>query len=100
VPAARTSFPHPTRAKLQHFRLEWRRSTELSLKPGSPDDIDDGDEDVEPDNGHIYVIDGPGTGKPPRVEDLKGLEKARIKKCVKIMNAVEMVIIMVGENPL
>jgi hypothetical protein len=36
----------------------WVRCT--SLKAGTDDDIDNADEDLSPDSGHIYVVDTPG----------------------------------------
>jgi hypothetical protein len=51
------------RATWKKVGATWTQQTHVG--PGADDDSHDDDEDLTPQNGHIFVIDGPGFADPP-----------------------------------
>ena len=67
---------------------------------GTNDNTHQGHEDPNPDNDHIYVVDGPGpTGIPPPLDKVEYAERAAVNEYVYMINALETVHVKVGSQP-
>ena len=74
--------------------------------PGTDDNKYTADEDNQPDNDHIYVIDGPGPPIPPGMFAVAGKlpaipddERPNVTEYVYMINAIETVGVKIGSGP-